>query len=105
MKFLMLLSALVSFSAHASPYCSSENFAGPDCWGTPGYQQKGRGDTRNEDYTYCHVDSENWARGYFECTKADGRRVRARAPKYVPQCDGSERFGSTAWWYCQNNGN
>lgn len=104
MKAFILLSALVSLSAQASPYCDSENFAGPDCWGTPAYQKKGRGDTRNGDYSYCHVDSENWARGYFECVK-NGRRVRARAPQYIPNCDGSERFGSVAWWACHSGNN
>jgi|GEM_PF-6789995 len=103
MKIVILAAAMmVSTSAFAghNPYCTSENFAAPECWGTPAYQ-KGKG-TRNEDYTYCEVDSDNWARGYFECVKKNGKVVRARAPKYVPYCDGSEAFGSTAWWACQS---
>ena len=104
MKAIILGLAVLATGAQASPYCNSENFASPECTGEAAYLKKGKGDTRNSDYTYCEVDQDNWGRYYFECVRKNGKVVRVPT-KYVPYCDGSEAFGSAAWWSCHSNGN
>lgn len=105
MKAIILGLALIATGAQASPYCTNENFASPECTGEAPYLKKGKGDTRNSDYTYCEYDyNEQWAMHYFECVRKNGKVVRIPV-KYAPHCDGSEAFGSPAWWACQSNGN